>query len=492
MSNIYPWIFNIDNNIWKVYLTDTDVLMYQSMYEEKKWTKEKLIDVGVIEFAASVEDDTIHIVYVNKKYEMRYCTMKDGKWFGKLLYHIDMRQFKIESLKAVILGGKLNFFYLLKASDDSKHGILKHYIWDGKEIKFYTIQHVILSDKIDKYYEIEIGEDDCINAFSLSDRGDEISLIYCKYDGNSWTSDKRLYGLQGDNILFDVVGQGNTFNIINRSKEDSMYLLEHVCIEDSIYMKKYEVYKSKIEPIEPIIFYRDGKLFTCWQEYNNIFCASYIFGKWSNRTLFNEGLKTPIEIYNFVNLKESIKPHIVYGAENDGLYIFPLSDIAESNINSLKNKAVNDKSNINQEDESIEEIKEKFKNICYENIILKEKIDSFSMHLQKKKHITDEYENKISKIVEQKRRLEENLNFFMEVKKNIEKQMDEIKRQFSNQQIIAKSVQDKLEEKEKNNELLKGKVDYLMKENEKLKNQLEIERNQSFMAKLFGKRDRGL
>jgi hypothetical protein len=80
----------------------------------------------------------------------------------------------------------------------------------------------------------------------------------------------------------------------------------------------------------------------------------------------------------------------------------------------------------------------------------------------------------------------------MEVKKNIEKQMDEIKRQFSNQQIIAKSVQDKLEEKEKNNELLKGKVDYLMKENEKLKNQLEIERNQSFMAKLFGKRDRGL
>ncbi|MHC6178554.1 hypothetical protein ACYUJ6_01590 [Clostridium sp. JNZ X4-2] len=489
MANIYPWIFNINNNIWKVYLNDTDVLMYKFMYDQGKWTKEKFIDVEVIEFAACIEDEIIHIIYVNKKYEMRYCTMKDGKWFGKLLYHIDMGQFKIEDLNAVILGGKLNFFYLLKASDDSKHGILKHYIWDGKEIKFYTIQHIVLSNKVDKYYEIQIGYDSCINAFFLSDRGDEISFGYCKYDGNSWTSDKRLYGLQGDNILFKAASDSNTFNIINRTREDTIYLLEHVCVENNIYMRKYEVYKSKIKPIEPIVFYRNNKLFTCWQEGSSVFCSSYRYGKWSKPVAFNKELKTPIKIYNFIDMSDSRQPYMIYGTEGDVSCTFSFMDLVENSMKSLEQKTNKSSLNTNQEDESIEEIKEKFKNICYENIILKEKIDSFSMHLQKKKHAADEYENKISKIAEQKRKLEENLDFFMEVKKNIEIEMDDIKKQFLNQKIITKNVQDKLDEKEENNELLKEKVDYLIEENKKLKDQLKLERNQSLITRLFGKRD---
>lgn len=492
MANIYPWIFNINNDMWKIYLNDTDVLMYKLIHDQGKWTKEKFIDVEVIEFAVCVEDEMIHIIYVNKKYEMRYCTMKDGKWFGRLLYHIDKNQFKIESLKAVILKGKLNFFYLLKAFDGSKHGILKHYIWDGKEIKFYTIQNIVLSSKVDKYYDIEIGNNDCINVFFLSDSGDEISLSYCKYESNLWTSDKRLYGLQGDNILFKVASDSGMFNIINRTKEGSTYLLEHVCIESDIYMKKCEVYKSKIKPIEPIIFYENNKLFICWQENNNVLCSSYRFGKWSRHIPFNKDSKTEIKIYNFINIRESKQSYIVYGTEKDGLFVFSPADLAENVIKLLKEEVSGESLNIGQEDESIEEIKEKFKSICHENIILKEKIDSFSVYLQNKKHVADEYENKLSRIIEQKKRLEENLNFFMEVKKNIEKQMDEVKRQFSSQQIITKSVQDKLEEKEKNNQLLKKKVDYLIEENKKLKDQLETEKNQSFVAKLFGKKDHGL
>ncbi|HBC95528.1 MAG TPA: hypothetical protein DC034_01885 [Clostridium sp.] len=488
MANVYPWIFNIDNDLWKIYLNDTGTLVYKLMEDQGKWTKEKSIDMEVVEFAVCIEDDRIHIIYVNKKYEMRYCTMKNGKWFGKLLYYIDSSQFKIEELKAVILKGKLNFFYLLKVSDGSKRGILKHYIWDGKEIRFYTIQNIVLSDKIKKYYEVEVKDYDCIYVFFLSDSGDEISLSYCEYENGLWTSDRRLYGLQGDNVLFKAVSSSNIFNIINKTKEGSVYLLEHVCVESDIYMKKYEIYKSNMEPIEPIIFYKDNDLFACWQENNDLFCSSYSFGKWSRKVLFSKKPENTVRVYNFIDIGKSRYPYKVYGIEENGLLIFSPSDLAENNINLLE-KHYNKKLNIDEENESIEEIKEKFKNICRENIVLKEKIDSFSMYLQKKKYAADEYKDKFSKIVQQKRRLEENLNFFMEVKKNIEKQMNEVKEQFSSQQIITENVQNRLEEKEKNNKLLKEKVDYLLEENEKLKNQLEIRKSQSLITKLFKKRE---
>jgi len=192
MKNDYPWILNIDDTLWKVYLDGNNSLVYRIMQEESKWSEEKIIDVEVIKFTICVESEIIHIIYLNKNNEMKYCTNKEEKWFGKVLYIVEKNELNIESLKTAILNGRMHLFYLLVAPGESKHGILKHCIWNGTRTDIYTVQHIVLSDKVEEYYEVVVEKNKYIHAFFLSDRGNEISLNYCRYD-DSWSTAQRLY-----------------------------------------------------------------------------------------------------------------------------------------------------------------------------------------------------------------------------------------------------------------------------------------------------------
>lgn len=489
MQKRRPWLFTIDNNMWKVYLNDTYELVYKIMSEDKKWSEEKIIDREVMEFTISIEDGIIHILYVNKDYKMRYCTRNDNNWFGEELYDTRINKFEIQELKTIILEGKMHLFYLMAAVDGTQRGILEHCIWNGKEIKLNTVQHIVLSDKVYKYYELQIEKENCIDIFFVSNRGDELSLNYCVYDGVSWTDPKRLYGIQGDNIMFRLLNTPYEFNIINKIKEGNIYSIEYVRIEDDVNMKEYTVYSGIEEPIEPIIFYIDNNLFISWFEQNHIYSSRYKLGKWEKIVKFNKEVETPIEAYNFLSVEKKNTVDIIYGTEDDGLYIFYFENLAKSSIDMSSNNKLNNNFDINNDDDSIEEIKEKFKGICYENSVLKEKIDSFSIHMRKRKLIAQEYEDKIARMIQEKKRLKENCNFFMEVKQKIQKELDEVKKQLKKQRIFINNMKSSLNKKDKDNKMLEEEVNSLMEENSKLKGELEFERNQSFMSKLFRKKE---
>ncbi|MFL0194593.1 hypothetical protein ACJDU8_03265 [Clostridium sp. WILCCON 0269] len=490
MTNKYPWIFITENNdVWKIYLNDNAELMYKIMHQKQKWTEEKIIDIGIIEFAICIEDGIIHILYVNKKNELKYCTRKEDKWIGEKVYDIKKDNFQVQELKAIILQGKMHVFYLLAAVDGSKRGILKHCVWDGRDIKLYTIQYIILSDKVDRYYEIQLEKKNCIDVFFVSNRGDEVSLSYCMYNQNSWTEAKRLYGIQGDNIMFKVLNTGYAFNIINKSREGSIYSLEHVRIEENVNIRKHEIYKGSVDPVEPIIFYINNKILTCWNEESNILCSEYNFGKWERPAKFNKKLKAPIRSYNFLNMGNIIGTYITYGTEDEDLYILSFEELADNKTPKVEEEKSEDDSIIASDDRSIEEIKDKFRRICYENSLLKEKIDSFSTNMKKKKFIVQEYENKINRILEEKKKLKEHCNFFMEVKQNIQGELDETKNELEKQKMFNNNMKNNLNKKEKDNKMLKEEIERLIDENNRLKQELEFERSQSLMTKLFRKKE---
>ncbi|WP_368489958.1 hypothetical protein [Clostridium sp. BJN0013] len=490
MTNKYPWIFiNNKKEVWKFYLNNNNELMYKVMYEKEKWTEEKVIDTGIIEFAICVEDELIHILYINKRNEVKYCTRKEDKWIGERVYNVKKDNFQVQDLKAMILQGKMHLFYLLAAVDGSKRGILKHCLWDGKEIKLYTIQYIVLSHKVDRYYEIQLNKKNCIDIFFISNRGNELSLNYCTYNKNSWTEAKRLYGIQGDNIIFKVLNTPYAYNIVNKIKEGAIYSLEHVRVEENVSMKKYKIYTGNIEPIEPIMFYIDDRMFTCWHEESHIFCSEYKFGKWETPVKFNKNLKIPIRSYNFLNMENISTSHIVYGIEDKDFYIFTFEELVENHVSIVEEeKSANDPS-IGAEDKSIEEIKDKFKRICYENSLLKEKIDSFSINMKKKKFIVQEYEDKINRILEEKKKLKEHCNFFMEVKQNIQRELDETKSELEKQRMFNNNMKNDVNKRNKDNKLLKEKIDSLIEENTRLKEELDFERSQSLVTKLFRKKE---
>ncbi|BAH07876.1 hypothetical protein CKR_2825 [Clostridium kluyveri NBRC 12016] len=489
MINKYPWIFiNNKKEVWKFYLNSNGELMYKIMYEKEKWTEEKVIDTGIIEFAICVEDELIHILYVNKRNEVKYCRRKEEKWIGERVYSIRKDNFQVQDLKAVILQGKMHLFYLLAAVDGSKRGILKHCLWDGKKIKLYTIQYIVLSDKVNRYYEIQLNKKSYIDVFFISNRGDELSLNYCTYK-HSWTEAKRLYGVQCDNIIFKVLNTNYAYNIVNKIKEGAIYSLEHVRIEENVSMKKYQIYKGSIEPVEPIMFYIDEKMFTCWHEGGRIFCSEYKFGKWEVPVKFNKNLREPIKSYNFLNMGNTSGSHIVYGTEDIDLCVFTFEELVENYISAVEEEKLSSDSSVGAEDKGIEEIKDKFKRICYENSLLKEKIDSFSVNMKKKKFIVQEYEDKINRILEEKKKLKEHCNFFMEVKQNVQKELDETKNELEKQRMFNNNIKNDLNKKSKDNKLLKEKIDSLIEENARLKEELDFERSQSLVTKLFRKKE---
>jgi septal ring factor EnvC (AmiA/AmiB activator) len=77
----------------------------------------------------------------------------------------------------------------------------------------------------------------------------------------------------------------------------------------------------------------------------------------------------------------------------------------------------------------------------------------------------------------------------MEVKQKIQKELDEVKKQLKKQRIFINNMKSSLNKKDKDNKMLEEEVNSLMEENSKLKGELEFERNQSFMSKLFRKKE---
>lgn len=485
MKNDYPWVFTDNNNIWKIYLSSTNELIYKIIYEKGKWTEEKLIDINVVEFSICIQDKIIHIIYVNKKYELRYCTRKGEKWVGQKVYDIQNKKFKIQSLKTLILQDQMHLFYLLKSKDGSKRGVLKHCIWDGKKIKQHNIQYIVLSDRINTYYQVYATDENFIKVFFISNSGDELSLSYSDYKDGLWTDSKRLYGIQGSNVTFRVLNTPYTINIVNKIKEGSIYSLEHVCIEeDTMNMKECEIYKGKEEPIEPIIFYLDDTLFTCWLKGKIIFCSKYNLKSWEAPVEINKDLKKVVNSYIFLDNKKLNNIYVVYGVEDTDLRIILFEEILK-NTTKVLSKEETDASNCNV---YIKELRQKLKNIYYENNILKEKVNVLNKKIKQKKLVIYEYEDSLIKIQEEKKILKENYNFFMQVKKNIQGELENAKEKLGNYKDFVNKLKNNLNKKEKSNNLLKKEIIYLMEENSKLKKQLEFEKNKSIVNKLFKKK----
>ncbi|MDD3225080.1 MAG: hypothetical protein PHX70_10355 [Clostridium sp.] len=486
----YPWIY-IDSNkkTWKFYTNSNKNLVYKIMCEQGKWIKEKIIDNNVGNFAIYIEEDeTIHIIYVNSKKELKYCTFKDSKWIGKMLYCIEDAKFDVQNLKVTIINGEMHFFYLLVSIDGSGHGVLTHCKWDGKETKVSTIQDIVMSEKAEEYYEVQVNEVNCIKVFFISDSGDEIALNYSSYENNLWTLPKRIYGLCGESIFFKVLNDFDSVNILNMTKNGSNYSFDYVEFQNNQNIKSFKVYESTNIIGEPILLSIKNVIIISWKEDSGVFYSYYSNEKWSPALKYSLSEDKYTLIYNFINRgnqDELNKIQRIYGTDEPDLHILKFDEIFEKDKKPSEDKNDDNDLIINSEDEHIKKIKEELFRINFENNILKKKIMSINMQLQKKQRIEEQYKSELEKISDQKKRVEENFNIFIEVKQNVQKKLDNANKKLTDQKLVEAKLQNKLKEKEKNNEILKKKIEIEISEKNKIKEELLLEKNQSFVNKIF-------
>ncbi|WP_346877014.1 hypothetical protein [Clostridium sp. UBA5712] len=518
MNGVYPWIYSdYKDNIWKFSRNDNKELCYRIMYREGKWTKETLIDVEVLGFDVYVSvDETIHVVYSNTKGELRYCTMKDTQWLGKLLYQVESEEFEIQNLKVEIIGDEMHIFYLLVGNDGSDHGVLMHCIWNGKETKITTIQDIILIPNLKEYYSVHVNKKGNIYAFFISDEGDEISLNYCNFENHRWSIARRLYGIQGEDIGFEVLMDQQEIHILNKSREDSIYFLDHVSIDIIGSIKEFRVHESRKELKEPILFTKSNKLYVCWLEQGKISYSAFDGKKWSSVVYFDRGNELTVERYNcFIGIdKDSVtKVKKIYGTSGLDLYLFNPSEIITSMKDSLKKEGNQVKGATLQERESIESLKLELSSVNLEKKNLEKKIIALNLQLQKNQRFIDEYEEQITRILEQKRKSDENCNIFLKLQKNIQKELEGTKKKFLEEELLTTSIQkeleytkqqlleerkikvaveSKLKECQEENVIIKQQGEIINEEKRRLSEELELEKNQSIMERLLRRRTNGV
>ncbi|NSB30304.1 hypothetical protein [Clostridium saccharoperbutylacetonicum] len=497
MSSVYPWIYvDYTNNIWKFFRNDNEELRYKIMYGEGKWTKESLIDKEVLGFSVYVEEDeTIHIVYSNIKRELKYCTLKDKQWVGKTLYQMESNEFEIQNLKVEIIGYEMHIFYLLVSNDGSDHGVLMHCIWNGKEIRVNELQDIILIPNLKEHYSVNVNEKKNIDVFFITDEGDEKSLNYCNFQNHRWSSVKRLYGIQGEDIGFQVLRNQKYIHILNKSREDSIYLLDHVCIDTSGNIQEFKVHESNKELTEPILFIESNNLYSCWLEEDEIFYSIFDSEKWGSKLYFDRGNKVAMIRYNcFIccDGESSLKEVGVYGTNELDLCLLVPSQFVVNMKDSFKYEVNQANAATLHEEESLQSLKLELSRVKSEKKNLEEKIVSLNMQLQKKQKFMEEYEDRIARILEQKRKADENYNVFLELQQNIQKELEDANQQLANERKIKLSIENKLKECKEENVIIRQQIKMISEEKNKLCEELEFEKNQSIMERLLRKRPSGI
>lgn len=524
MSGGYPWIYNDSKgNKWMFSKNSNKELCYRIMYREGEWVKEILIDRQVIGFTIYVdEDEIIHVVYSNTEGELKYCTMKDKKWIGKTLCQVESDKFEIQNIKVEIIKGDMHIFYLQVSKDGSDHGILMHCIWNGKETKVTEVQDIILIDILKECYLVEVNEKSGIDMFFITDEGYDKSLNQCSFENNRWTPIKRIYGIQGDNIGFEVLMDREEIHILNKYREGKIYFLEHVCIDIVGNIKVFRVNESRKEFIEPLLFTKSNKLYSCWLEQGNIYYSNFDGEKWGSSIYINKGNELTFERYNYfsyIDGENFIKSRKIYGTNGLDLYLFNPSEFIVYEKDSL-NGGVNKYNEMDPQEELLENFKLELFRVKSEKKNMEKKVNYLSTQLQRNKRFIEDYEDRIVRTLEQKRKSDENCNVFMELHKNIQKEFEVTKKKVLEEETIKADLQRKLKEieeqvLEKNvtieshqKELedikqklieernikatIESKLQEYEQENRMIRQELELEKNQSIMERLLKRSPRGV
>ncbi|MGB4438997.1 MAG: hypothetical protein WBJ13_07190 [Sedimentibacter sp.] len=498
MGSFYSLIYVDDtNSIWKFSQNDNKELNYKIMYEEGKWTKEILIEKNVLGFSFYAEEDgKIHMIYSNTKGEIKYCTFKDKQWMGKTIYKMESKEYEIHNLKVDIMDNEMHIFYLLIENNGRDHGMLMHCIWNGKETKITKLQDIILISNITENYIVKVDKKNNIDVLFISDEGDEVSLNYCCYQNRRWTTAERLYGIQGDDIAFDMLKKQQDMHILNKYEEGSIYYLNHVHINMSGNIQEYKVRESIIKLTEPLLFKVNNKLYSCWLEENKIFYSDFDGKDWSSPTCFNKGNEHKVERYHFYTASDketAIEERDVYGTtELDLDLLFPSQFVIEERriLKSEENLVEEVQGDVNQvyalqKEQALQNFKLGLSKVKSENKDLENTIASLNMQLKTKQNILDEYEERITRISEQKQKADENCNIFMELQQKMQKELEYLNQQLLEERNLKINSENKLKEYEEENTNIRQQLEIITEANTKLNKELELEKNQSVMERFL-------
>jgi len=506
--------FDNQDHTWRFYVKDSGELVYSIMYEEDKWTKESKIDSEVLDFVVNVDGELrVYIIYSIKTGQLKYCIWKNNQWFGKTLYGFENQGYQIREITVNAIGKYMHILFLAKNSNNkTRQCALIHFCFNNEENIVNNIYNISLMRDTYSHYQTEVLKDGSLYLLSIHRLENEVAFKFTEYKDGKWSVPKRLYGINGSNVNFCSLQHNNKINILNLSKENSTYSLEHVLIEEDGKMKSNKIHESSIEFKNYLLLEIDKKLWAMWSEEKKKYISVYK-NKWSEPILYGDEINEEIQIHKYLSLNNKYKnlkaKFVITTMPPDIRLLLPTAqsdvDTGYSLENIEKNIAVspeyNEEKNIKVEDELV--ILKKT------NKTLEKRVIDLQLLHQQKKRIIEEADDNFIKLANLKKRAEEKLKIINELHEVSIRELEVVKNQKAAVENLTGELKNKLKQLIIENEQLKQAIEEIKKqklthdnvvgelrnklkelnsENEQLKIELKYEDNKGIMDRIMKKK----
>ena len=499
--------YDDENHIWRFYVNDNRDLMYSIMYDEDKWTKENKIDSEVLDFTVNVDiDNKIYIIYSVKVGNLKYCIWEENKWFGKTIYSFENEGYEMTELNVITIGKLMHIFFIEKNNMRQVQCSLIHLCLNEGENSVNIIDSIPFLKEVFCHYQIENLDDGSLYLIFINEEKNEVAINFTEYKNNKWSIPRRLYGIKGSRINICTLLHLDKINIMNLSKEGSLYFLEHVLIEADGKMKSYKIYESLEELNNFLLVEISGVLWAMWDEGKNVLTSSYS-NQWSEPFKYYTELNSEVLIYKYLSLSNkhsNIKCKYILGTnppevnlllpkcKNDGYR----GDALEVSGGGLTTRL-----DFDDEEEKID-IQEELLLLQKTNKNLEEKLIDLQIKYQQKLKILEESENNFFKLTNAKKKSQERLNIITEIQQASIKELEIIKTEKISREVAINELKselqqltnecEKLREQKTSkdnvvNELI-NKLQQLTSENERLRQDLEYEKNIGIVDRILKKK----
>ncbi|KEI77092.1 hypothetical protein N452_15245 [Clostridium botulinum A2 117] len=455
MDSNKSYIFkNIYGNMSQFYINKDNTLMYNEISKETKILENvskfniNITYLGIIEVVCITFDGFI-----------KYCKF-NKKWSTQTLYKLKSHNNSVDEVNLFSKGNKLHIFFMFYENRYDSSGNILHYVWDGSKFKTNIIAPINTIDGVERHYYLETL-DNTINMFYITKEKNSNVISLCKYlNDDDWSSPKKLYRLDGNNINFSTLKRDKEFNILNLSEENGIYTLEHVTIDTKDSINNFPIYKTNNSIYKSTFIIFNDILYCVWSEHNKLMYSSFNCKKWSNPSEIDTESFDNIGMYKYIYeespLDKSIESKNIFASISDNVNIF-LPKVT---------KTYNNKSNDKYDAEGtirklLQEVSKKNTvnyDLMNKTILLAEKLKEKNIHVNN----LIESSNKVSI---QKSNIESKYKSILEANNKLKIQTEDFK--------------GKLNKESEKNELLKIRLKEKMDENEDLNNIIERSENQN-------------
>lgn len=499
--------YDNEDHIWRFYVNDNMELIYSTMYAEDKWTKENKIDNEVLDFIVSFDrDNKIYIIYSVKGGILKYCVWDQNKWFGKNIYSFDDPDYEMTELNVIKIGDLMHIFFIGKNNIKKSQCTLMHFSLNKDENLINKVDSIPFLKETFFHYQVHYLDNGTLYLIYIKHEENELEINFTQYKNNKWSTPRRLYGITGNSINFCTLLRFNKINIMNLSKEGSLYILEYVLIEPNGKMKSYKIHESYNNLINSILIEISGVLFAIWTEGKEVF-ASFFKNKWSEPFKYYTELNNEITLYKYLSLSKkhnNIKCKYILGTNPPEInLLLPSNKDNEYREKYIENKKGEFSTKLDSNsDERKFIMQEKLLGLEKNNKNLEKKLIDLQIKFQEKQRIPEESENAFIKLTNLKRKAEEKLNIITEIHQASIKELQIMKTEKMSRDAVINELKNNMQQltyeyeglkkqkisKDSTVNELKNQLQQLTVEKDELSQDLKYEKNIGIVDRILKKK----